>query len=168
MIIAMLKSLRHIIDSRRIDWAHVITLGGLMTWVTWYWLDTRSVSVSLLNLMLVQPASVAALVLSILILPQCFPRRSQASQQQITDHLALARTGSLMLVSVLFVILMFTTGVDLAILLFTASCLIIGGERRWLVVMGFSLITTVSLIKGYQWLIPYDISLIFLDMNAHD
>ena len=152
-------------SSFHIDWAHLCTLGLLITWVIWYWLDARSVSTDILNLLLVQPTAILALVLAAMILPQCLRQKHPRSEITLSER---NRVILLMLCFVGFVALMFTVGVDIAVFLFTASCLLIFGERRWVVVIGFSLATTLLLIKGYRLMIPYDIGLMFLEITAYD
>jgi len=148
-----------------VDWAHLATLALLLSWVIWYWLDARSVSTDILNLLLVQPAAALASLLIVMILPQCLTTAQHRPTMTASQRTSIIL---LMLSFSLFVIMMFTVGVDIAVFLFTAACLLIFGERRWLVVLGFSLATTLFLIKGYRLLVPYDIGLMFLEITAYD
>jgi hypothetical protein len=57
---------------------------------------------------------------------------------------------------------MFTFGFDISVFLFSLIALGICGERRWWVMLLFSSLATVILIKGYQLLVPFQMPNILL------
>jgi hypothetical protein len=67
-----------------------------------------------------------------------------------------------MVAYVLFVAAMFVVGFDFAVCIFSAVALYISGERRAWVMLVFSVLSTVLIIKGYQLLVPYPMPMVLL------
>jgi hypothetical protein len=144
-------------------WGHLALLGVIAGVVIYYLLDARSVSLRANNLLLVQPASLLALLLVALVIPQCFRRVSPASEDaQPADFGDLGRVAALAAAFGAFVFSLETVGFDIATFLFTAAALFLCGERRWHVILPFSAIFTVALIYGYGYLIPFPFPLTLL------
>jgi magnesium-transporting ATPase (P-type) len=145
--------------SRRlsIDWGHLLTVLSIAAWVLWYLADLRSVSLDLENTLLVQPVGILLLVLIIAVLPQCFHSEElpESLKPEVMDAHSIGKVLLLMLAFVGLVCCMFWIGFDIAVLLFCALGLAICGERRWWVMLVFSTLCSVIMVKGYQILAPF-------------
>lgn len=148
-----------------VEWGHLLVATLVAAVCIAYLLDARATSLSVHNLLLVQPAAILAALLYILIVPQCVHRvfaenkglpeeRAQAVRAQRGE---LVKVAALAVAFGFFVFSLETIGFDIATVLFVAAGLFIGGERRiaWLVF--YPLIFTLAVIKGYQHLVPYPI-----------
>lgn len=156
-----------------IDWGHLILLMMIAGATTWYILDARSVSLRLNNLLLIQPLSIATLILCAFIVPQCFrfedeveaEKESRTSEdidaaELMQPKLPTERREVIKMLSFgallgLFVFSLPLLGFDLAILLFCAAGMMICGERRPLPLVLFPAAITVLMIYGFKALMPY-------------
>ncbi|MEX1056155.1 MAG: tripartite tricarboxylate transporter TctB family protein [Natronospirillum sp.] len=151
----------------RIDWGHLFVVTLVVAACVWYLLDARGASLRITNLIFVQPAALFAVILYLLILPQCFhrvggtPSRQEAEtnepgeeRQNLTLRQFL-RVTSLAVAFGVFVFSMETFGFDVSAWLFVTIGLFISGERRWWVLSFFPLIFTGLIVYGYSMLIPY-------------
>ncbi|TYR30743.1 hypothetical protein FY036_18735 [Mesorhizobium microcysteis] len=149
---------------RRIVWGHLLLLIVIVGVVIAYLLDTRAASLRINNLLLVQPASILALILAALVLPGIFPR-SEATEEEPEKK---ETTGDLVRVFLLIAALaglafsLETIGFDIATFAFMVVALAICGEKRWWVNLGFSAIFTVALIYGYGSITPFPFPLTIL------
>jgi hypothetical protein len=149
---------------RRIVWGHLLLLTVIVGVVIAYLLDTRAASLRINNLLLVQPASILALILAALVLPGIFPR-SEATEEEPEKK---ETTGDLVRVFLLMAALaglafsLETIGFDIATFAFMVVALAICGEKRWWVNLGFSAIFTVALIYGYGSITPFPFPLTIL------
>lgn len=149
----------------RIDWGHLLVATAIAVGVVAYLLDARSVSTSTNNLLLVQPVALLAIVLYLLILPQCFRREAeeaesaspepQASASTAEERNGLWRVLALAVVFGVFIALLETIGFDIAAWAFTLVALWIGGERRPLVLLLFPVAFAVAVILLFQMMVPY-------------
>lgn len=149
---------------KRIDWGHLAILALILGWVVWYWMDARKTSLDTENLFVLQPLILVALLLGALLLPQVF-RADKLPDELQPDDLNRAEFGrilALMVAYVLFVAAMFVVGFDFAVCIFSAVALYISGERRAWVMLVFSVLSTVLIIKGYQLLVPYPMPMVLL------
>ncbi|MEY3573210.1 MAG: hypothetical protein RJA77_1125 [Pseudomonadota bacterium] len=149
---------------KRIDWGHLAILALILGWVVWYWMDARKTSLDTENLFVLQPLILVALLLGALVLPQVF-RADKLPDELQPDDLNRAEFGrilALMVAYVLFVAAMFVVGFDFAVCIFSAVALYISGERRAWVMLVFSVLSTVLIIKGYQLLVPYPMPMVLL------
>lgn len=148
------------IGSRRyvVEWGHLLLVLGIAVVVIAYLLDARSVSLRTNNLLLVQPASLFALVLVAIVLPQCFRRADLAAddarqgdptREEFLKFAALA--GSL----ALFVFTMEWIGFDVGAWLFTAIGLYVCGERRPLVLLVYPIVFAALVVIGFKAIIPF-------------
>jgi hypothetical protein len=149
---------------KRIDWGHLAILALIFTWVIWYWMDARKTSLDTENLFVLQPLILVALVLGALALPQVFRADKLPDELQPEDmnRAEFGRILALMVAYVLFVAAMFVVGFDFAVCIFSAVALYISGERRAWVMLVFSVLATVLIIKGYQLLVPYPMPMVLL------
>ena len=65
-----------------VDWLHLAFVTLIAAATLWYLLDARSVSLSVNNLLLVQPLAIFLLLMYLLIVPQCF-RRADAAEEPV-------------------------------------------------------------------------------------
>ena len=155
-----------------IDWGHLIVLALIAGATLWYILDARSVSTDTNNLLLIQPLSVATLILCAVVLPQCFrfadhgemPEPEQKREVKPADLMqAKLPTERVEVIKMLvfgallglFVFSLTRIGFDIAILLFCAIGMAICGERRPLPLIAFPLAVTLITVYGFKALMPY-------------
>lgn len=144
-------------------WGHLALLAVIAATVIAYWMDARSVSLRANNILLVQPAAILALVLVLLVLPQCFRRVDpNAPATQPTDFNELGKVAALTAAFGALTFSLERVGFDVATFVFMVIALFICGERRWWVLLPFSAVFTVLLIYGYGYLIPFPFPLTFL------
>lgn len=144
-------------------WGHLALLALIAGVVVYYWMDARAVSPSANNLLLVQPGAIIALILVLLVLPQCFRRLPEdAPEAEPADFTELGKVAALSAAFGAFVFGLERLGFDVATFLFMIVALFLCGERRWWVILPFSAIFTAGLIYGYGYLIPFPFPLTFL------
>jgi hypothetical protein len=150
-----------------VDWQHLAFVGIVIAAVGWYLLEARSVSLATNNLLLVQPLSLFALLLCVIILPQCFRRADQAAEEEAVqedDPLApplpkegkeLARVAVLGLALGALVFTLEIVGFDVGIWAFSLVAMIICGERRPKALIIYPLAVTLASVYGFRALMPY-------------
>lgn len=149
---------------RSIEWGHLVLLVAIAAVVVAYLLDARATSLKTNNLLLVQPASVLALILVAIVLPQVVVRRiaDEDAAARWAERMKMAKVFLLAAAFGLMVFSMERIGFDVATFLFMAVGLWICGERRVWLVGGFAAVFTVAVIYGYQQLVPYPFPLTVL------
>lgn len=147
-----------------VDWGHLLTVMGMGAWALWYLQDLRAASLDIENTLMVQPVIIAFLIMLLAVLPQCVRKEAlpEGLKPEKLGRSEFLKILALMLSFAAMVWGMFSIGFDVSVATFCAIALLIGGERRWWVVLLFSLITTVLIIKGYQLLVPFQMPNIFL------
>lgn len=136
-------------------WGHLALLAFVAGIVVFYWLHVRSVSLRPTNLLMIQPASILALVLVGLVVPQCFRRVAEGEQVEGESVEGLGRIFLLMASFVAFALLLEMAGFDVATFVFMVVGLYICGERNWLLNIGFSAFFTALLVWGYGAITPF-------------
>jgi hypothetical protein len=156
-----------------VDWGHLMVATLIVGSCIVYLIDARSTSLKTQNLILVQPATILAVVLYLLILPQCIRRvtgtpaevsvqtEKAASTPRITKA-ELLRVASLAAAFGFFVFSMEILGFDVGAWIFITIGLIICGEKRLLILALFPPVITVLLVLGYKQLLPYPIHTLIL------
>ena len=157
----------------QIDWGHLVVLCLISGATVWYLLDARSVSPAVNNLLLVEPLSIAALILCAFVVPQCFhyaedgqaaeePSRSKPIEAAdlMQPKLPTERVEVIKMLAFggllgLFVFSLTILGFDIAIFLFCAAGMAICGERRPLPLLLFPLAVTVFAVYGFKAIMPY-------------
>jgi len=156
-----------------VDWAHLLVATLILGSCIIYLIDSRSTSLNIKNLIMVQPTTIFAVILYLLILPQCIRRVTDtpADVSRVMDETAprqrLTPAEFLRIISLaaafgFFVFSMDTLGFDLSAWIFTTIGLLICGERRPLVLTILPLAFTVLVVLGYKQLIPYPFHTLFL------
>jgi len=147
-------------------WGHLALLAVIGGVVIAYLLDARATSLRANNLLLVQPASILALILIALVVPQCFrrvapeaPDAPDAPAETLGD---LGKVATLAAAFGAFAISLEIVGFDVATFAFMVIGLYICGERRWWLNLVFSAVFTVLLIYGYGAIIPFPFMLTVL------
>lgn len=143
-------------------WGHLALLAVIAAVVIYYWMDTRAVSMRTVNLLLVQPASIFALLLILGILPQCFRRLGEGEEIEKESLSDLGRVFALMAAFITFALSMQRVGFDVATFAFMVVGLFLCGERNWFLNIGFSAVFTALLIWGYGAIIPFPFPLTIL------
>lgn len=147
-----------------VDWGHLLTVMALGAWALWYLADLRSVSLRLENTLLVQPLVFILLLMLLAVVPQCLRKEDLPADlhPEVLDRVSFLKILALMASFALCIWGMFTFGFDISVFLFCLVALAICGERRWWVILLFSSLATVILVKGYQLLVPFQMPNIIL------
>lgn len=144
---------------RTIHWGHLALLALIGGVVVAYLLDARGTSLRTNNLLLVQPASIIALLLAAAVLPQCFRRAAVEPESEGPERRGrfrgLAKVAALAAAFGALVFSLETVGFDVATFLFTGFGLWICGERKLWVIGLFSAVFTAVIVYGYKALVPY-------------
>jgi hypothetical protein len=150
--------------SLSVDWGHLLTVMAMGAWALWYLADIRKVSLSLENTLLVQPLIFVFVLMLLAVMPQCLRKKELPVDlhPDDLDRVSFLKILALMLSFALCIGGMFTFGFDISVFLFSLVALGISGERRWWVMLLFSSLATVILIKGYQLLVPFQMPNIIL------
>ncbi len=151
-----------------IDWGHLIFLAVIGAAVAWYLYDTISVSTDINNVLVVVPLCVLALILCVVILPQCVRREGRvvkrksggiaemgASEIRSSNRKHLLSIGGLAVALGAYVFLLDAIGFDIATWLFALAAMLICGERRPLPLALYPLVTAIVLITAFRALLPY-------------
>lgn len=152
----------------RVDWGHLIVSTTVAGLCLAYLIDVRSTSLDIQNLLLVQPLALFALLMYLLILPQCFKPADAAEEepsapQQVplgNDAAQIGRSeiGRVIALAAalgLFVVSLNRIGFDIAIWLFCVATMLICGERRPLPLLTYPTAVAVLLVYGFRALMPY-------------
>lgn len=152
-----------------VDWGHLLVATLVVGVCIWYLADARSTSLNTQNLLLVQPATVLAVILYLLVLAQCVrrvadaPGGAQEPSAKAASTLAdLVRIAALAAAFGFFIFSLETLGFDVGAWIFVTVGLYICGERRPWVLAIFPLAFTVAVVLGYQQLLPYPIHTLIL------
>lgn len=157
---------------RRLDWGHVAFVLFITGSVSWYFLDAYTASSSIKNLILIAPASAVALVLCVTLLiqdarkafvmpsevpkPTAAPNKMAAAGEDNEEkQRGTWRAVAFIVAFGLYVGLLEIIGYDVATWLFIAATLILNGERRPLVIFGFSLVFGSLAVWLFGLLLPY-------------
>lgn len=139
----------------RVAWgqlALVTTLAGL---ALAYLLDARSVSLSVNNLLLLQPTALFVLALWGVIAFGTIRRAHPEEGPSPRDWIGQLRVVAMVAVFGVFIASLERIGYDIAIALFVAVGLFIGGERRLLWLLLFPAVFAACVTLGFRALVPY-------------
>lgn len=140
---------------RRVAWGQLALVTALAGLALAYLIDARSVSLSVNNLLLVQPTAILVLVLWAVIAFGCVRHGAEAEPASRADWLGRLRTVSMVAAFGLFILSLERIGYDIAMALFVGFGLFIGGERRPLWLVLFPLVFSAAVILGFRALVPY-------------
>lgn len=143
-------------------WGHLALLAFIIGVVIWYWLSVRAVSLRPTNLLMIEPASIFALIMAALVVPQCFRRVAEGEDDAGESLNGLGRVAALMAAFVAFALSLELAGFDVATFAFLVVALFICGERNWLLNLGFSAAFTVFIVWGYGSITPFPFPLTIL------
>lgn len=149
-----------------VDWTHLIFITIVAGFVLWYVFDARSVSLSVNNLLLVQPLAIFALIMYLMIVPQCFrradrePEAAAAADDPLqpalpTESRELVRVAIIGVALGVFVFSLNIVGFDIAIWLFALVTMMVCGERRPIPLLIFPLAVALAAVYGFRALMPY-------------
>ncbi len=150
--------------SLSIDWGHLFTVMAMGAWALWYLADLREASLSLENTLLVQPLIFVFVLMLLAVIPQCLHKKDLPEElhPEVLDRVSFLKIFSLMSAFALCIWGLFAVGFDISVFLFTIVALWICGERRLWIILLFSSLATVILVKGYQLLVPFQMPNILL------
>lgn len=151
----------------KVDYGHLVFLTLISGYVVWYLTNTISVSTHVNNLLLVAPVSGFALLMALLIIPQCVRRADDEPVEEKpeqydplapklpTERRQVARMLMLGGALGVFVFSLAFIGFDAAIFLFAIAAMAICGERRPHHFLPFAAAITVVMVYGFKALMPY-------------
>ncbi len=161
--------------SYTVDWGHLIFLAAIAGGILWYLLDARSVSLSIHNLLLVQPIALLALGLCLVVVPQCFTRHGSdevtlrraktvigAPEQMSTNRRDLMQIGGVAAALGCFVVLLNVIGFDIAIFGFCVAVMFICGERRAIPLIVYPIGIALVIVLGFRALLPFPLYTVLL------
>lgn len=156
----------------RVDWGHLLVIAMIAFICAAYLRDTLATSTHVNNILFVLPASVIALMLCAIIVPQAVKRvdkhipsgselkvREEATSETWKD---LGLIAILVIVFGLYVYSVERIGFDVASWLFITLGLYICGERRLLALLIYPPIAAVIIVIGFLALIPYPMHTLIL------
>ncbi len=127
----------------------------------WYLWDAASQSTNTANLLLLLPATVIAVILSVAVIVEdvvAWRRSQKAEDGEGEDKLDL-RIPILMGLVGLYTLVIVTVGaVDVATLVFVAVTLTLLGERRSWVIVLYSMVFTALVVSGLKVALTYEVS----------
>jgi hypothetical protein len=154
---------------RRIEWGHIALITIIAGSALAYLFDARATSTAANNIALVQPAAIFVLILAAIVLSQTLRKAPDAAEADGADKKSpaeirteLARVGLLAAAFGAFALSLETLGFDLATLLFVAMGLYLCGERRFWVIAVYSILFTLIVVTGYQFLVPFPFPMMVL------
>ncbi|MEF2553151.1 tripartite tricarboxylate transporter TctB family protein [Aurantimonas sp. A2-1-M11] len=149
-------------------WGSCLLLIGFASFSIWYFLDARSVSSEVENLLLIGPASALSLVLCVAILVREVPklRMTAAPAAPRGDEAKSFRERygvvAAIIALVVYVVLMPWLGFDVGTFLFIAASMLIQGERRWWAILSFAAIMAVLTVYSMESILSVPVpSLLF-------
>lgn len=150
---------------RRVDWGHLALLGVIAFGCFAYLMNARSVSLSVQNLLFIEPAVLVALLLCLIILPQCFPSRADdaddpppaAAEPSIPDRREAMRSVGIAVSLGIFAFSFETVGFDVATWAFTLLTTWICGERKPLALIVFPVVVAVCISLLVRLLVPFPV-----------
>jgi hypothetical protein len=147
-----------------VDWGHLALLAAIVGLTTWYLLDARSVSLSINNLLLVQPTALFVLGMALLTLPQCFRSRERAETQPSdeTSMTDAVKVTAIVVALGAFVFLIDVIGFDASMVLFVLATMIVCGERHPLPLIVYPVAVTLLLVSGFKLMMPYPMTTLVL------
>jgi hypothetical protein len=144
-----------------VDWGHLVLVTAIAGTCAAYLFDARSTSLSIQNLLLVQPMVLVVVALYLAILPQCFLARDKVPEAAGADESAplkiegAARVLAVMVALGAFAFTLDIIGFDLATFLFILITMAICGERRPLGLILFPLGMTLFIIYSLRALVTF-------------
>ncbi len=139
----------------RFAWGHLAFVAAVAVFCLWYWHDARRASDDVENLLLIQPAALVALLLCAVIAAGSSGNGRPADDQ--TEGVpSSAREGRGIAVAVLlglYVAAVIPMGFDLATFAFLAAAMYVLGERRLLVLVGYSAALALGMSYAFKSLL---------------
>lgn len=138
-----------------VDLPHFLFLTGIVGFCTWYFLDAYAASNTVENLLLIEPAAIAALILYVLILRsviQLSPEPSvvAAVPRPPLSGIVRVRIFGGMALLIAYVALMGIIGFDVATVLYVAATLALLGERRPLMLTLLPLLFAAVVVFAFR------------------
>lgn len=153
-----------------IDWGHLLLLAGFATFVVWYYEDAQNSSIEIENTILIVPATVLALVLCAFVALQTvrisrsgIPKAASAKTVELQDPKAASVFGPVcyMVALGIYVLLLELIGFDVATAAFIAVAMVISGERRPHVIVGFSVVFAALCVYALKLVLPLHLPTLF-------
>lgn len=143
------------------NWGHLAFATLLIVLCMAYLYDAASTSTDIENILLVLPATVMASILYLVILGQevkLIPKSVSQPKLELQAHRlspSQLRTPALMVLVGAYLLAMSYSGFDISTFLFIAASLAVQGERRPLVLFGYSAVFAIIVVLGMKALLPF-------------
>ncbi|MGE4218735.1 MAG: tripartite tricarboxylate transporter TctB family protein [Alphaproteobacteria bacterium] len=149
--------------SKRIAWGHVALLIAVAMVVIWYLRDTYTASHQIGNLVFVLPVSVIALALCAVVLVQTVRGRAEEEADAVVPKSRIERYGAglMMALFALFVLGSDRIGFDVCAYLFIALAILVQGEKRPLMVLGYPALFVAIITYGFKAVVPVPMPTVF-------
>lgn len=151
------------------DWGHVAGVTAGAAFILWYMLDTLRASLAIQNIGLIIPAGTIALVLWLVIVAGDIRiTRISGAPERAGEDDKRAKFGEnwrvpvFMGLLVLLLLGMIYVGFDLTAMVFIAVGLYILNERRWYVLIGYSVGFGLGAAYFFKSMLSYPIPMVFL------
>lgn len=143
------------------DYGDLLVLMALAGFALWYLQDAIRVSSAVQNLLLILPLSIVVLALVLLELALRLKKGTLLTRQEDEGE-PLHRTLPVVGLFAAYVISLETLGFDVATVLFIAAFLVLKGERKWLLLGGYSLTFGFGVAFFFAQMLPYPMHMLIL------
>lgn len=148
-----------------VDVPHLLFLTGLVGFCAWYFLDAYTASDTLENLLLIEPAVIAAVILYFVILRDVIrvvPESGAVTTgRQPLSPLVLTRIFGGMGLLIAYVALMGVIGFDVATVLYVAATLALLGERRPVMLVVLPLVFGLLVVYGFRQMVTVPVPTLY-------
>lgn len=154
-----------------VDVPHLALATGIATWCVWYCRDAWLAQADVENLIMIVPASLAALVLYIFVAADCFSvvgrtdDLSTLSRRPLEKGVGIKLAGTMALLAA-FVVAGPLIGFDVASFVYILATLMLLGERRLIVLLLVPSLFCLVAIYCFDMILATPLPLLFFPGNA--
>ncbi len=154
-----------------VEWGHLALVAGIAGFCVWYWLDARAASSNVQNLLLIQPAALLALGLCVVVAAgsirvhrnrtggdEAAPEPEHAPKHATRDWRGIQIAALLGL----FVASLLCAGFDVATFVFMAAGMYVLGERRPLLLAGYSAGFAAAMSYAFKFMLSVPVPTLIL------
>jgi len=148
-------------SAKKRDYGDLLVLMALAGFTLWYLMDAIRVSSTVQNLLLILPLSVIILVIVALEVVLRLKKRTLLYRLE-DDAEPLHQTLPVVGLFAAYVISLEVIGFDVATVLFITAFLVLKGERKWLLLGGYSLVFGFGVAFFFAQMLPYPMHMLIL------
>lgn len=148
-----------------VDVPHFLFLTGLVGFCTWYFFDAYTASDTLENLLLIEPAVIAAVILYFVILRDVIwvvpdPDVVTTGRPPLSILVRTRIFGGMALL-IAYVALMGVIGFDVATVVYVAATLALLGERRPVMLVALPLVFGLLVVYGFRQMVTVPVPTLY-------